>query len=69
VQGYRCGRSGPIRPDRLRNGDGVRASGINHAVEDSDADGSLGLLIGQLARMEVVAEDALVSRHRGDRLP
>src|SRR5688572_19676317 len=67
VQGYRFGRSGPIRPDRLRNADGVRASGINHAVEDSDADASLGLLTGQLARMEVVAEDALVSRHRGFR--
>lgn len=36
--------------------------GIDHAVQDSDNDDGLGLLTGQLERMEVVAEDALVSR-------
>ena len=44
VQRAQCGRRGPIRSDRLRDADGIRASGIDHAVEDGDADGSLGLL-------------------------
>jgi sulfatase modifying factor 1 len=44
VQRAQCRRSGPIRSDRLRDADGIRASGIDHAVEDGDADGSLGLL-------------------------
>jgi hypothetical protein len=58
------GRSGPIRPPTLRDADGVRASGIDHAVQDDDTDGGFGVLTGQLAGMETVAEDALVSRHR-----
>jgi hypothetical protein len=48
--------------------DAVPASGIDHAVQDSDTDGGLGLLTGKLAGMEMVAEDALISRHRGFRL-
>jgi hypothetical protein len=68
VQRAQRGRSGPIRSGRLCDADGLRASGLDHAVEDGDADGSLGLLTGQLAGLEVVAEDALVSRHRGFRL-
>ena len=68
VQQAQRRRSGPIRSDRLRDADGIRASCIDHAVEDSDADGSFGLLTGQLAGMEMVAEGAFVSRHRGFRL-
>jgi hypothetical protein len=68
VQRDRSGRSGPIRSDPLRDADGVRASGIDHAVEDSDADGCFGLLAGQLSGMQVVTEDALVACHRGFRL-
>ena len=49
----RC--SGPIRSGRLCDADGFRASRINHAVEDSDADGCFGLLAGQLSGMQVVA--------------
>src|SRR5687768_12641768 len=59
VQRAQRRRSGPIRSGRLCDADGLRASRIDHAVEDGDADGSLGLLTGQLAGMEVVAEDAL----------
>jgi hypothetical protein len=47
---------------------GVRASGIDHAVEDSNADGSLGLLTKQLSGMQVVTEDTLVACHGGFRL-
>jgi hypothetical protein len=43
-------------------------SGIDHAVQDSDIDGGLGPLTGQLAGMQVVAEDVLVLCHRGFRL-
>jgi hypothetical protein len=68
VQRAQRGRSGPIRSGRLCDADGIRASCIHHAVEDGDADGSLGLLARQLSGMEVVAEDALVSRNRGFRL-
>ena len=42
-----------------RDADGARASRPDHAIEDSDPDGGLGLLTGQLAGMQVVAEDAL----------
>jgi hypothetical protein len=45
------------------------ASGIDHAVEDGDADGCLGLLAGQFGGRQGVAEDALVACHRGFRLP
>ena len=41
--------------------------GIDHAVEDGNAEGGLGLLAGQLAGMQVVTEDALVACHRGFR--
>jgi hypothetical protein len=54
VQRSQCGRSEPIRAPGSRDADGVRASGLDHAVEDSDTDGSFGLLTGQLAGMEVV---------------
>jgi hypothetical protein len=37
----------------LGDADGVRASDIDHAVEDSDAGGSLSLLAGQPVGMEV----------------
>jgi len=50
----------PTRPPELRDADGIWASGIDHAVEDSDTDGSLGLLAGQLSGMPVVTEDTLV---------
>ena len=43
-------------------------SGIDHAVEDSNDEGSLGLLAVQLAGIQVVAEDTLVPCHRGFRL-
>jgi hypothetical protein len=43
---------------------GFRTSDLNHAVENSDADGSLDLLAGQLAGVQVVAENALVPCHR-----
>lgn len=54
-------RSEPIRAPGSRDADQLWASCIDHAVKDSDTNGSFGLLIGQLAGMEVVAEDALVS--------
>ena len=63
VQRDRSGRSEPIRFDRLRDADGVGASGIDHAVEDSDADGCFDLLARQLSGMQVVTEDALVACH------
>src|SRR3954469_8390484 len=68
VQRDQRGRSGPIRSGRLCDADGIRASGIDHAVEDSDADGCFGLLAGQLSGMQVVTEDALVACHGGFRL-
>ena len=61
MQRDRSGRSEPIRSDRLRDADGVRASGIDHAVEDSDADGGFGLRAGQLPDIQMVAEHALVT--------
>jgi hypothetical protein len=48
--------SGPIRSIRLCDANGIGASGIDHAVQDSDTDGSFGLLTGQLASMEVGVE-------------
>lgn len=68
VQRDRPGRSRPIRSGQLCDADGLRASRIHHAVEDGDADGSLGLLAGQLSGMQVVTEDTLVACHRGFRL-
>ena len=68
VQQSQCGRRGPIRSGQLGNADEVRASGLDHSVEDSNADGSLGLLAGQLSGMQVVTEDALVACHGGFRL-
>jgi hypothetical protein len=68
VQRDQRGRSGPIRSGRLRDTGGVRASGIDHAVEDGDANGGLDLLAGQLSGIQAVAEDALVARHGGFRL-
>lgn len=68
VQRSQCGRRGSIRSGQLGDADGVRASGLNHSVEDSNADGSLGLLAGQLSGMQVVIEDALVTCRSGFRL-
>jgi hypothetical protein len=68
VQRAQRGRSAPIRSGRLCDADRIRASRIHHAVEDGDANGSLGLLARQLSGLEVVAEDALVACHRGFRL-
>jgi hypothetical protein len=53
VQRDRAGRRRRIHSGRLCDADGGRASGIDHAVEDSDADDSLGLLTGQLSSMQV----------------
>jgi hypothetical protein len=53
VQQDRPGRRGRIHSGRLCDADEGRASGIDHAVEDSDADDSLGLLTGQLSSMQV----------------
>jgi hypothetical protein len=61
VQRDRSGHSGPIRSDWLRDADRVRASGIDHAVEDSYADGGFGLRAGQLPDMQMGAEHALVA--------
>jgi len=55
VQRDQRGRSELIRDLQLRDANGVQASHIDHAVEDSDADGGLGLLTGQLAGMQVIA--------------
>jgi hypothetical protein len=68
VQQLQCGRRGPIRSGQLGNADEVRASGLDHSVEDSNADGSLGLLAGQLSGMQMVIEDALVACRSGFRL-
>jgi hypothetical protein len=65
-RGQRRG-SEPTRAPGSRDANGTRASSIDHAVEDSDAEGSLSQLTGQLAGMEVVPEDALVAGHRGFR--
>jgi hypothetical protein len=48
---------------RSSHADGVRASEVEHAVEDHDANGDLGDL--RLIGMEVqrLAEDALSARH------
>jgi hypothetical protein len=67
VQQSQCGRRGPIRSGQLGKADEVRASGLDHSVEDRNADGSLGLLAGQLSGMQVVIEDALVACHSGFR--
>jgi hypothetical protein len=53
VQRVQDGRNRPIHSGQLGDADGVRASDIDHAVEDSDAGGSLSLLAGQPAGMEV----------------
>ena len=68
VQQSQCGRRKLIRSGQLGNADEVRASGLDHSVEDRNADGSLGLLAGQLSGMQVVTEDTLVACHRGFRL-
>jgi hypothetical protein len=46
VQRAQCGRRGPIRSGQLGDADGVQASGIDHSVEDSNADGGTVKTLG-----------------------
>src|SRR3954468_22557571 len=68
VQRDGCGRKCPIRDLWLRDANGVRASGLDHAVEDGHPKGGLGLLTGQLTSMEAAAEDTLIRECRNFRV-
>jgi len=45
--------------------DGVRASRVQHTVEDGHADRRFGLLTGEASRSQARTDDGLVSAHRG----
>jgi hypothetical protein len=45
--------------------DGVRASHVQHAVEDGRADGRFGLLDGEGAGSQARTDDGLLSSHSG----
>jgi len=57
----------PLFPSGLRGyfhlSDGVRASSVQHSIEDGHADRRLGLLSREASRSQARTEDALVSAH------
>jgi len=60
-------------PARLRSNfesaDGVRASRVQHTVEDGYADGRLCLLARKASRSQTRTKDGLVSAHQGGYSP
>src|ERR1035437_4683941 len=53
-----------LRSD-VKTADRVRASRVQHAVENSHADSRFGLLAGEASRSQARTDDGFVSTHRG----